>query len=105
MTRTVDDCLSAFLRARFPCARLNFREEMTDDPQANADGMFLELEHTGTGPQKVVGPIVTMSNAATGSTLAAPTLGEHTRDILSEVGLGAKEVEHLLGTGVIRCGD
>lgn len=78
---------------------------MTDDPQANADGMFLELQHTVTGPQKVVGPIVTMSNAVTGSTLSAPTLGEHTRAILSGIGLEAKEVEHLVGTGVIRCED
>lgn len=101
LTRTVGDWLADFLAAGVPCARVNFPEEMTDDPQANADGMFLELEHTVTGEQKVVGPIVTMSNAATGSALPAPTLGEHTRAILAESGMTAEEVELLAAAGVV----
>lgn len=67
--------------------------------------MFLDLEHTVTGPQKVVGPIVTMSNAVTGSTLSAPTLDEHTRAILLELGPTNSEVEGLAAEGVIRCAD
>lgn len=101
----VDEWLAAFIAAGVPCARLNFPEEMTDDPQANADQAFLELEHTVTGPQKVVGPIVTMSNARTGSSLPAPSLGEHTRAILSELGLSTADIDRLAGARVITLGD
>ncbi len=104
-TRPVEDWLNRFLQAGVPCARVNFPEEMTDDPQANADGVFLELEHTVTGPQKVVGPVVTMSNASTGSPLPAPTLGEHTRSILLEAGLAAREIGDLADRGIIRVAD
>ncbi|MFN8618220.1 MAG: CoA transferase [Dehalococcoidia bacterium] len=100
--RRVDEWLSLFLEAGVPCARLNFPEEMTDDQQANADGVFLELEHSVTGPQKVVGPIVTMSNAATGSALPAPALGEHTREILLSAGFTAAEIDALSARGVVR---
>lgn len=100
--RRVDEWRSLFLEAGVPCARLNFPEEMTDDPQANADGVFLELEHSVTGPQKVVGPIVTMSNAPTGSALPAPALGEHTREILLAAGLTAAEIDALSARGVVR---
>ncbi len=104
-TKPADEWLSLLLAAGVPCARLNFPEEMTDDPQANADGMFTELQHTVTGDQKVVGPIVTMSNAATGSPLPAPTLGEHTRSILASMGLTDEQVQTLIDSGIVKTAD
>ena len=104
-TKRVDEWMALFEAARVPVARVNFPEEMSDDPQANADGMFLELEHTITGWQKVVGPIVTMSATPTGSTLPAPSLGEHTGAILRELGFGDEAISRLRADGVIRCLD
>jgi crotonobetainyl-CoA:carnitine CoA-transferase CaiB-like acyl-CoA transferase len=104
-TKPVDEWIALFEAARVPAARVNLPEEMSDDPQANAAGMFLELEHTITGPQKVVGPIVTMSSTPTGSPLPAPALGEHTRQILQTLGLEDDEVQHLARAGIIRCLD
>jgi crotonobetainyl-CoA:carnitine CoA-transferase CaiB-like acyl-CoA transferase len=104
-TKRVDEWMALFEAAGAPVARVNVPEEMSDDPQANADGMFLELEHTITGRQKVVGPVVTMSATPTGSTLPAPTLGEHTAAILRALGLGDDEIQRLARDGVIRCLD
>jgi crotonobetainyl-CoA:carnitine CoA-transferase CaiB-like acyl-CoA transferase len=104
-TKRVDEWMALFEAARVPVARVNFPEEMSDDPQANADGMFLELQHTITGWQKVVGPVVTMSATPTGSTLPAPTLGEHTNAILRELGVGDDELQHLAQEGIIRISD
>ncbi len=103
--KRVDEWLALFEAAGAPAARVSFAEEMTDDPQANADHMFLELEHTVTGPQKVVGPLVNMSGTPTGSALPAPTLGEHTRAILAEAGMSAAEVARLAERGIVVCAD
>ena len=102
-TKRVDEWMALFEAAGVPVARVNFPEEMSDDPQANADGMFLDLEHTVTGPQKVVGPVVTMSATPTGSALPAPALGEHTTAILRELGIGDEEIRRLRASGVVRC--
>ena len=102
LTRTADDWLERLETAGVPVARLNFPEEMADDPQANADGMIWELEHTVTGPQRVVGPLVVMSATPTGSTRAAPSLGEHTAEVLSELGIESAELERLSREGVVK---
>jgi crotonobetainyl-CoA:carnitine CoA-transferase CaiB-like acyl-CoA transferase len=104
-SRRVSEWLALFEAAGAPAARVNFAEEMTDDPQANADGMFLELDHTITGTQRVVGPLVLMTATPTGSALPAPTLGEHTRSVLAEAGLGDDEVANLLADGVVASAD
>ncbi len=97
--------MARFEAAGVPVARVNFPEEMSEDPQANADGMFLELEHTITGHQKVVGPVVTMSATPAGNPLPAPALGEHTATILTELGYDAATIDRLRAGGVIRCLD
>jgi len=101
-TQPVDHWLTSFEAVGVPAARLNFPEEMADDDQANADGMIVELEHTVTGPQRVVGPPVLMSRTPTGSRLAAPAFGEHTRHVLAEAGLAAEEIDALIAAGIAR---
>ncbi|MFQ5380788.1 MAG: CaiB/BaiF CoA transferase family protein [Dehalococcoidia bacterium] len=100
-TKTAEEWLAILEPAGVPVARVNFPEEMADDPQANADDMIWELEHTVTGPQRVVGPNVLMSATPTGSRRAAPSLGEHTAEILREIGVTRDEMEELSAAGVI----
>ncbi len=101
LARGVEEWVRLFLDAGVPAAPVNFPEEMTDDPQANADGMFLELEHTVTGAQKVVGPLVEMPGLAIGHPRAAPSLGEHTQEILAEAGMTDEEIELLRQSSII----
>ncbi len=100
--RPVDHWLERFEAVGVPAARLNFPEEMADDEQANVDGMIVELEHQVTGAQRVVGPPVLMSKTPTGSSRAAPALGEHTAEILGAGGFAADEIAALVEDGVVR---
>jgi crotonobetainyl-CoA:carnitine CoA-transferase CaiB-like acyl-CoA transferase len=102
-SRRVDEWMALFETAGIPVARVNFPEEMSDDLQANIDHMFLELEHTVTGPQRVVGPVVVMSATPTGSPQPAPALGEYTADILRELGIDDDEIVRLRRAGIVRC--
>jgi formyl-CoA transferase len=100
--QSVDHWLTTFEAVGVPAARLNFPEEMADDDQANGDGMIVDLKHTVTGPQRVVGPPVLLSRTPTGSPLPAPALGEHTREVLGEGGLTSAEIDTLIADGVVR---
>jgi formyl-CoA transferase len=101
-TKTVDEWLSLINGAGVPAARLNFPEDMAEDEQALADGMLMDLDHTMTGPQRVVGPAVTMSATPTGSGRPAPAFGEHTKELLREFGMTDGEIDGLFAAGIVR---
>ena len=101
LERTAAEWVEVFERAGVPASVVNFAEEMADDPQVEAMGMMAELEHAVTGPQRVVGPLVRMSATPTAAHRPAPTLGGHTREILTESGFCDAEIEALLEAGVI----
>ncbi len=92
LERTVAEWVAEFDAAGVPVAPLNVPEEMSDDPQANADGMIWELDHKVTGPQRVVGPSVNMSKSPTSTRRPSPALGEHTTEVLSEAGYSHEEI-------------
>ena len=66
------------------------------------DGIILDMEHTVTGRQRVVGPPVLLSASPTGNPLPAPALGEHTAAILAGLGMTSAEIEALEAANVVR---
>ena len=102
--RPVAEWIEEFGAAGVPAAAVQLPEELAGDPQVVAEGMLTDLEHSVTGPQRVVGPIVTMSKTPTEARLPAPALGEHTREVLTEFGFARAEVEALEAAGVIEQG-
>lgn len=71
---------------------VRFIEEMCDDPQVVANGFLEEYDHTLLGPLRGPAPIIRMTGTPTRIQRAAPALGEHTVDILSEVGFTAEQI-------------
>ena len=59
------------------------------------------VRHSVTGPQRAAGPILKMSKTPPKARRSAPALGEHTRELLVELGIPAPEVEALAAEGVI----
>lgn len=96
---TVAHWLDEFNRAGIPAAPMRLREEMLDDPQVLANGYVTRLEHSLLGGHTVVAPPVRFSASPLQTGLASPRLGEHTRTILAEAGLGAAAIESLLARG------
>ena len=102
LTRTSDEWVAEFDEAGVPVSTVHLAEEMADDEQVLADGMIWDLEHEITGPQKVAGPLVTMSGTPTAATKAAPALGSHNDEVLAEAGMDDGEIAALREAGVIR---
>jgi crotonobetainyl-CoA:carnitine CoA-transferase CaiB-like acyl-CoA transferase len=101
---TVAGWLAKFDAAGVPASAVQLPEEMANDPQVQAEGMIVDLEHSITGPQRVVGPIVTMSKTPTKARLPAPALGEHTHAVLADFGFTSDEVRALEADGVVQQG-
>ena len=53
------------------------------------------LEHDLTGPERMVGALVEMSERATRAVRAAPQLGCDTEEVLAEAGFNAEEIAAL----------
>ncbi|MCY4615409.1 MAG: CoA transferase, partial [Chloroflexi bacterium] len=101
MTRTMDEWIEIFDREGAPISKVNWPEDMADDPQVEAMGYMVDLEHELTGPEKMVGPIVSMSETPTGTDRPSPPLGRHTDEVLREHGLDDAEIARLREVGAI----
>jgi crotonobetainyl-CoA:carnitine CoA-transferase CaiB-like acyl-CoA transferase len=63
----------------------------------------VRVEHPAAGPLDLVGsPIWT--DAAAGSPLPPPLLGQHTAEVLAELGRSPEEIEALAGQGTVALG-
>ena len=78
--------------AGIPCAPMRLREELLDDEQVLANDFLVRLEHETLGGVTVVGPPVAFSATPLAIGSASPTLGRHTREVLSEAGVSDEEI-------------
>jgi crotonobetainyl-CoA:carnitine CoA-transferase CaiB-like acyl-CoA transferase len=99
--RTRDEIVSALDAAGVPCAPINDVPQVFEDPQVQHRQMLQHLPHplSGTVPQ-VVSPM-RFRDAPLSFDRAPPLLGEHTRDILSELGFDDDEQQKMANEGVI----
>jgi crotonobetainyl-CoA:carnitine CoA-transferase CaiB-like acyl-CoA transferase len=101
-TRTVAAWVEILDREGCPVAPINIPELMSDDPLVIAGEHMVDLVHEVTGPQRVVGPLVDLSETPTRIQHAATPLGRYTRLVLMEAGVSDEEIERLIAAKVIR---
>ncbi|MEM5585767.1 CaiB/BaiF CoA-transferase family protein [Roseibium sp. AS2] len=88
-TRTRDDLLQALELEGVPAGPINSVEDVFDDAQVRHRGMKVDLPATGVANGSVasVRTPIRFANAELVLDRAAPALGEHTAEILAELGL------------------
>jgi len=87
--------------ARVPFAPLRRPDQLVDDPHLNAIGQFVDTPLPGRGPAKL--PKLPVHSTAFEMDLRrpAPRLGEHTREVLEEIGLTTDEIDALASRRII----
>ena len=95
------EILAKLEAADVPCAPVKEVSEVMDDPQVLARGMLMDLQYPGTGNMKLAGPPFKASGIETPQPVRAPLLGEHTEEILAELGYGKAAIDSLEQKGVI----
>ncbi len=100
--RTTAEWLEAFERADIPAQRMNELEDILADPHLAAIGYFTEHEHPTEGRIRTMAVPSEWSESTPGYRRHAPGLGEHTREVLREAGLGAEAIEAMLASGAAK---
>jgi crotonobetainyl-CoA:carnitine CoA-transferase CaiB-like acyl-CoA transferase len=99
--RTTDDWLEALDAAEIPCGPINDVAAAFDAPQARARAMSVELEHPVLGTIRQVGLPFRLAATPASIRTAPPLLGEHTAEILVEIGYAPGDVDALRERGVV----
>jgi len=69
--------------------------EVTADPQAWADGVFTSIDHPTIGRVKLITAPGKFSKTPGGPRTPAPELGQHTEEVLLEIGYTWEDILHL----------
>jgi crotonobetainyl-CoA:carnitine CoA-transferase CaiB-like acyl-CoA transferase len=90
-----------FEAAGVPVGPVNRIGDMLADPHVAAREMVVEVEHPKAGTVKTLGLPVKFSQTPGGVTRAAPTFGQHTREVLAGLGYSTERIDALLAEGAI----
>ncbi len=99
LQRSTAQWQAALAAADIPCQPLNRPEDLLHDPHLAAVGLVQRREHPSEGPQVVLGQPTGWSRSGEASVAPAPRLGEHSAQVLAELGYSAQEIAALCAAG------
>jgi crotonobetainyl-CoA:carnitine CoA-transferase CaiB-like acyl-CoA transferase len=94
-TDKADAWLAKLKAVGVPCGRINSVAQALDDPHTAARRMVETVSHPTIGDLKMLGIPFKLSDTPAAVRRPPPLLGEHTDEVLGELGLSADEVEAL----------
>jgi formyl-CoA transferase len=87
--------------AGVPAGPLKFTEELLEDPQVADNEFVAAFDHPLMGPVRQMGPMLQMTETPLRVQGPSPTLGEHTDEVLLELGYSEDAIARLRDHGVL----
>lgn len=100
-TRTTADWMERLTAEEVPSAPILGQREMIEHPQVVASGIFAEIEHPRAGRIREVRHAPLFDRTPAQPEHHAPSLGEHTTEILTELELSSDQIAELREDGIV----
>jgi formyl-CoA transferase len=99
-TKTKFEAMDILNEYDIPCGPILSMKEIAEEPSLRKTGTVVEVDHPKRGKYLSVGNPIKMSESATDVT-RSPLLGEHTDQVLAELGYSAEQIAELRSSGAI----
>ena len=100
--KKVDDVVELLGNAGVPVAKVPSIADAIEDPHVKARGTIIEYEHKTAGKVRLAGYPVQLEKSPATYRLGAPSLGEHTAEVLKEkLGYTDEQIEELRKSGTV----
>lgn len=96
---TAEHWIDLLAGAGLPVGRVLDLEHALSDPQARHHEMLVEVDHPTAGPVRITGSPIRMDGAPSRSDGVPPTLGQHTRSVLLELGVDEATIDEMVNQG------
>jgi formyl-CoA transferase len=100
VTKTKFEAMELLNEHDIPCGPILSMKELAEEPSLRASGTIVEVDHPTRGKHLTVGNPIKMSDSAT-DVKRAPLLGEHTEEVLAELGYEAQDIAKFRAQKVI----
>jgi formyl-CoA transferase len=94
MSKTKFEAMDELNKHDIPCGPILSMEEIAAEPSLRATGTVVEVDHPKRGKYLSVGNPIKMSDSPT-DVKRSPLLGEHTDEVLKELGFAANEIAEM----------
>jgi formyl-CoA transferase len=100
VTKTKFEAMELLNKHDIPCGPILSMKELAEEPSLRATGTIVEVDHPTRGKYLTVGNPIKLSDSPT-HVVRSPLLGEHTDEVLAELGYGKQEIEAFRAQKVI----
>jgi len=99
---TSADVLRRLQQAGVPCAPILTLDKVAAEPQTEASGMLVSVKHPRIPDYRAVGLPIRWDGERPGISRVPPLLGEHTAEVLAELGYNQAAIKELASRHVIQ---
>jgi crotonobetainyl-CoA:carnitine CoA-transferase CaiB-like acyl-CoA transferase len=101
-TKTSEEWMTIFVDKGLMFCPVQRVPEIQNDPQALANQYMVEFQDPEIGSLRIAGYPIHFSANSAGTHSLAPSLGQHTLEVMQELGYSEEEIERLKNEGIIR---
>lgn len=101
LTRTTDVWLSILRSHGVPCSPINTLDQALGHEQVQQRSLLVETEHPTLGQMQNVGLPVKFDDQPRKASRPAPLLGQHTKEVLTQLGLSDASIQELQSLGIV----